>query len=47
MPRKIDIDKSALVVGVDGKRAVLNNTGLGNYGRYTPRDPIQAILPGQ
>ena len=34
MPRKIDIDKSALVVGVDGKRAVLNNTGLGNYCRY-------------
>lgn len=34
MPRKIDIDKSALVVGVDGKRAVLNNTGLGNYSRY-------------
>lgn len=34
MPRKIDIDKSALTIGVDGKRAVLNNTGLGNYSRY-------------
>ena len=34
MTRKIDIDKSALTIGVDGKRAVLNNTGLGNYSRY-------------
>ncbi len=34
MPRKIDIDKSALIIGIDGKRAVLNNTGLGNYSRY-------------
>jgi len=34
MSRKIDIDRSALTIGVDGKRAVLNNTGLGNYSRY-------------
>ncbi len=34
MPRKIDINKSALVIGLDGKRAVLNNTGFGNYSRY-------------
>lgn len=34
MHRKIDIDKSALTIGVDGKRAVFNNTGLGNYSRY-------------
>ena len=34
MSPKIDIDKSALTVGIDGKRAVLNHTGLGNYSRY-------------
>lgn len=27
--------KGGMTVGLDGKRAVLNNTGLGNYSRYT------------
>lgn len=28
------INGNALSIGLDGKRAVLNNTGLGNYSRY-------------
>lgn len=31
MPKKAE---TAMRVGLDGKRAVLNNTGLGNYSRY-------------
>lgn len=27
-------DTNGLVIGLDGKRAVMNNTGLGNYSRY-------------
>ncbi|MBD5234419.1 MAG: glycosyltransferase family 4 protein [Bacteroidales bacterium] len=32
MAKKTDTD--GLVIGMDGKRAVMNNTGLGNYSRY-------------
>ena len=27
-------DTQGMLIGMDGKRAVLNNTGLGNYSRY-------------
>lgn len=33
--KKDNSETSKLIVGMDGKRAVLNNTGLGNYSRYT------------
>lgn len=33
MSKKV-LDTNGLVIGLDGKRAVLNNTGLGNYSRY-------------
>ena len=39
MAKKTDTD--GLVIGMDGKRAVMNNTGLGNYSRYA----VNILMP--
>ena len=39
------LDTYGLVVGLDGKRAVCNNTGLGNYSRYM-LNIMSAAYPG-
>ncbi|MDE6196403.1 MAG: glycosyltransferase family 4 protein [Muribaculaceae bacterium] len=38
-------DTQGLLIGLDGKRAVLNNTGLGNYSRYAV-NIMSAAYPG-
>ncbi len=38
-------DTKGLIIGLDGKRAVLNNTGLGNYSRYAV-NILSAAYPG-
>lgn len=39
------LDTQSLIVGLDGKRAVCNNTGLGNYSRYA-LNIMSAAYPG-